>query len=206
MAEYHPHFIWNRHDYLPAAGHDALLPAYDLLTRVLGMGRVYATLIDHADLQPGQRVLEIGCGTGNLTTRAKRSSPDSDLTGTDPDPRALQRAQRKAKGMAGIRFERAYAQQLPFGDDEFDRALSSMMLHHLDDATKAAAAAELFRVLKPGGLLNIVDVRGDGIPSVFEAAGFDCATMRAERHRVIGQITYYRATRPNRTPPGQPAG
>ncbi|KWX21733.1 SAM-dependent methyltransferase [Mycolicibacterium wolinskyi] len=197
MTEYHPHFVGNRHDYLPAAGHDLLLPAYDLLTRVLGMGRVYATLVDDADLQPGQRVIEIGCGTGNLTTRAKRSSPGSEFAATDPDPRALRRARRKAKGLTGIRFERAYAQQLPFGDGEFDRALSSMMLHHLDDATKAAAAAELLRVLKPGGLLHIVDVRGDAIPRVLEAAGFDCATTRAERHRVIGQITYYRATRPH---------
>ncbi|MHC9292287.1 class I SAM-dependent methyltransferase [Mycobacterium sp. LTG2003] len=197
MTEYHPHFVGNRHDYLPAAGHDALLPAYDLLTRVLGMGRAYAALIEHADLQPGQRVVEIGCGTGNLTTRAKRSSPATDITGIDPDPRALRRAQRKAKGMSGIRFEHAYAQRLPFGDGEFDRALSSMMLHHLDDATKAAAAAELFRVLKPGGLLHIVDVRGDAIPGVLEAAGFDCTTVKSERHRIIGPITYYRATHPH---------
>lgn len=196
MTEYHPHFVGNRHDYLPAAGHDALLPGYDLLTRVLGMGRVYNRLIAQAELAPGQRVVEIGSGTGNLTTRAKRACPGADITGTDPDPRALARAERKTRGLSAIRFERAYGQELPFGDGEFDRALSSMMLHHLDDATKSAAAGELFRVLKPGGRLHIVDIRGDGLPRLLAAAGFDCAVALSERHRIIGQLTYFRATRP----------
>src|SRR5258707_6435928 len=169
MTEHHPHLA-AQHDYIPAAGRDALLPGYDLLTLLLGMNRVYDTLVAQADLADGQRVLEIGCGTGNVTTRAKRAAPGADVVGTDPDPLALARAQRKAHGMTGIRFERAYAQELPFADGEFDRALSSMMLHHLDDDVKAGAAAEIHRVLRPGGTLNIVDVGGtmtahDGFPA-----------------------------------------
>jgi SAM-dependent methyltransferase len=57
--------------------------------------------------------------------------------------------------LTGIRFERAYAQELPFADGGFDRVLSSMMLHHLDDDVKAAAAAEMFRVLRPGGRIAV---------------------------------------------------
>ena len=71
--------------------------------------------------------------TGNVTVRVKRAEPGADVIGTDPDPLALARAQRKAQGLAGIRFACAYAQELPFADGEFDRVLSSMMLHHLDD-------------------------------------------------------------------------
>lgn len=61
--------------------------------------------------------------------------------------------------MTGIRFEHGYAQRLPYSDGEFDRVLSSMMLHHLDADSKAAAAAEVFRVLRPGGRLHVVDQR-----------------------------------------------
>src|SRR5882724_11798392 len=159
MTEHRPHSV-TEHDYLPAAGKDALLPGYDLLTRLLGMNKAYDTLVAQAELADGLRVLEIGCGTGNVTTRVKRAAPGADVIGTDPDPLALARAQRKARGMTGIRFERAYAQELPFADGEFDRVLSSMMLHHLDDDVKASAAAEIHRVLRPGGTLHIVDIGG----------------------------------------------
>ncbi|WKG03446.1 class I SAM-dependent methyltransferase [Mycolicibacterium sp. HK-90] len=196
MTEHHPHFLANRHDYVPAAGHDALLPGYDLLTRVLGMNQVYDALVAQAGLSAGQRVVEIGCGTGNLTVRAKAACPGAEIVGTDPDPRALRRAERKAKSLAGVRFERAYAQELPFDDGEFDTALSSMMLHHLDETTQAAALCELFRVLKPGARAHIVDVRGDALPRLLRAAGFDCATAGSGRLRLAGQVTRFRATRP----------
>lgn len=222
MTEHRPYSgrLGNQHDYLPAAGHDLLLPGYDLLTRLLGMNRVYDALITQADLADGHRVLEIGCGTGNLTLRAKRAHPTTELVGSDPDPLALARAQRKARDLSGITFERGYAQQLPYGDGAFDRVLSSMMLHHLDDTVKAAAAAEIFRVLRPGGRLHLIDVGGDmtgddglaahfirrnrhaaanlgdSIPRLLRGAGFDCAEVASRRHRLIGRLTYYRATRP----------
>ncbi|WP_135451344.1 methyltransferase domain-containing protein [Mycobacterium sp. DL99] len=196
MTEHRPHILKNRHDYLPAAGHDAFLPGYDLLTRVLGMNPAYRHLVAQAGLSDGQRVIEIGCGTGNLTVRAKKACPGADIVGTDPDPRALRRAERKAKGMTGIGFTRAYAQELPFDDGEFDRALSSMMLHHLDEATKIAAARELFRVLRPGGRLDVVDVHGDALPRLLEEAGFDCTVVGSGHIRLAGRLTYLRATRP----------
>jgi ubiquinone/menaquinone biosynthesis C-methylase UbiE len=210
----------NPHDYLPAAGHDALLPGYDLLTRLFGFNRVHETLIAQAELADGHRVLEIGCGTGNLAIRAKKTHPAVSVVGSDPDPLALSRAQRKAAQLNGIRFERGYAQWLPYADGEFDRVLSSMMLHHLDDDAKSAAAAEVFRVLRPGGRLHLVDMGGDmtardglsarlvmhsrhaagnlgdAIPRLLRAAGFDCAEVATQRHRFVGRLTYYRARRP----------
>jgi ubiquinone/menaquinone biosynthesis C-methylase UbiE len=220
MTEHRPHSV-TEHDYIPAAGRDALLPAYDLLTRVLGMNKAYDALVAQAELVDGLRVLEIGCGTGNVTTRVKRAAPGADVVGCDPDPLALARAQRKAHGMSGIRFERAYAQELPFADGEFDRVLSSMMLHHLDDDVKAAAAVEVYRVLRPGGTLHIVDIGGhttghhglaarwmkdnphaagnlgDAIPRLLRTAGFDCTEVGTRRNRFIGRLTFYRATRPS---------
>jgi ubiquinone/menaquinone biosynthesis C-methylase UbiE len=219
MTEHRPHTT-TKHDYIPAFGKDALLPFYDLLTRALGMGKVYDTLVAQADLGDGLRVLEIGCGTGNVTTRVKRAAPGADVVGIDPDPLALARSQRKVQGLSGIRFERAYAQQLPFEDGEFDRALSSMMLHHLDEDVKAAALAEVYRVLRPGGQFHIVDIGGhatahaglaarwtkhnphaagnlgDAIPRLLKAAGFECTEVGTRRNRFIGQLTFYRGIRP----------
>jgi ubiquinone/menaquinone biosynthesis C-methylase UbiE len=214
MLKHHPH------DYLPAAGHDALLPGYDLLTRLFGFNRVHENLMRQAELADGSRVLEIGCGTGNLSVRVKHAYPSVEVTGSDPDPLALKRAQRKAARMTGIRFERGYAQELPYADGTFDRVLSSMMLHHLDSDAKSAAAEEIFRVLRPGGRLHVVDMGGnmtardgvaarlvmrsdhaagnlgDAIPRLLRAAGFDCAEVATQRHRFVGRLTYYRATRP----------
>jgi len=207
------------HDYIPAAGRDALLPGYDLLTRLAGFNRVHDRLIAQAELSD-QRVLEIGCGTGNLSVRAKRSHPSISVIGSDPDPLALRRAQRKTHRMRGIRFERGYAQRLGYADGEFDRVLSSMMLHHLDADAKSSAAAEVFRVLRPGGRLHVVDMGGnmtahdglsaqftlnsplaagnlgDAIPRLLASAGFDCVELATHRQRFVGRLTYYRATRP----------
>ena len=142
------------------------------------------------------------------------------MIGSDPDPLALDRAQRKAAG-DGIRFERGYAQRLPYADGEFDRVLSSMMLHHLDGDAKTAAAAEVFRVLRPGGRLHLVDIGGDmtahdglsarlirrsphaagnlgdAIPATAECGGIRLRRGRHARgNRFVGRLTYYRATRP----------
>lgn len=211
VTKHHPH------DYLPAAGHDALLPCYDLFARLLGMPKVYAALIAQAEIADGQRVLEIGCGTGNLTTRVKRAHPTADVTGCDPDPRALDRARRKAND---VRFEQGYAERLPYGDGAFDRVLSSMMLHHINGDAKTAAAEEIFRVLRPGGRLHLVDIGGepnaehgpaarlirrnphaagnlgDAIPRLLTAAGFDCTEVASTPHRILGRLNYYRAARP----------
>jgi ubiquinone/menaquinone biosynthesis C-methylase UbiE len=223
MTNDHPHSRLHRHsphDYLPAARHDALLPAYDLLSRALGVTKIHTMLLAQADLGDGDRVLEIGSGTGNLALRAKCLCSGANVIGVDPDPLALARAQRKLRGRAGIRFDRGYAQKLPYPDGEFDRVLSSLMLHHLDSDAKAAAAAEVFRVLRPGGRLHLVDVDpdatedygplsrffarrrhaaahfGDSIPALLGAAGLDCTELKTRRHPVLGRITFYRATRP----------
>ena len=211
VTKHHPH------DYLPATGHGSLLPAYDLIARLMGFKRVYPRLIAQAELADGQRVLEIGCGTGTVIIGAKRSQPGIDAVGIDPDPQILSRARRKADGLSAIQFEQGYAQQLPHAEREFDRVLSSMMLHHVSAEAKPLAASEVFRVLRPGGRLHLVDIGGhiaerpgpiarlirsnprtppDAVPELLHSAGFDCKLVDVQPHRLLGQLLYYRATRP----------
>ena len=82
--------------FLPAMGHPALLPLYDPLTRLLGAGASSPAAARPGRDRAGQRVLEIGCGTGNLLLLAARRHPRATLIGLDPDRAALALARRKA--------------------------------------------------------------------------------------------------------------
>ena len=196
-------------DYLPAAGRDYLLPFYDVMTKLMGVGKVHRELVEHADLRDGHRVPEVGAGTGNLSVLAKRTAPGIALTATDPDPRALRRARRKTKD---VTFERAFIQDLPYEDASFDRVLSSLMLHHLGDDLKATALAEVRRVTAPGGTLTVADLVGDGhgfaghkamsqasfaedVPALLLDAGFSAAEEVGRRSSRIGTIAFWRGER-----------
>ena len=161
--------------YLPAMGRHWLLPLYDPFTRLARVGRIHAQLLDRADLRPGQRILEIGCGTGNLLTALGRRAPDIEAVGIDPDPAALRRPRRKAaRRSLPIRYEQAFAGNLPQSDASFDRVLSSFMLHHLDEEERGRALGEVRRVLRPGGGFHMVDI--DATPS---------GTGRTHRHPLV---------------------
>ncbi|HYN93089.1 MAG TPA: class I SAM-dependent methyltransferase [Pilimelia sp.] len=149
--------------YLPAMGRRWLLPLYDPFTRLAGISRVHGELLDRADVRPGQRVVEIGSGTGNLLLLAARRHPEAELIGLDPDPAGLARTARKAaRARLTVRLERGFAGALPFPDASVDRVLSAFMLHHLAPAEKERALAEVRRVLRPGGQFHAVDMDGHG--------------------------------------------
>ena len=81
-----------------------------------------------------------------------------EVIGLDPDPKALERAKRKAEH-AGVTvdFVCGFADSIPYADASFDRVLSSFMLHHLTLDGKRAALADVARVLKPGCALHVLD-------------------------------------------------
>jgi ubiquinone/menaquinone biosynthesis C-methylase UbiE len=147
--------------YLGPTSRGWLLPLYDPLSLLLGARTAHSRLVEAADLQPGSRVLEIGCGTGNLALLAKARQPAATVVGLDPDAAALARARRKAR-RRGVQLllDRGFADQLPHPDGSFDRVLSALMLHHLPDDQKPAALREVGRVLRPGGELHLVDIAG----------------------------------------------
>ncbi len=209
-----------RKAYVPGMGHDRLLPLYDPFCRLLGIASVHRTLVDQAGIRPGHRVLEIGCGTGNLALLVKRLHPRAEVVGLDPDPKALARARRKAGRKAlPVLLDLGFAEELPYPDASFDRVFSAFMFHHLKPDGKEKTLREIRRVLKPGGSLHLLDlggakVRSDGfmarlqhrsellrdnfgdrIPTLMREAGFADPTEVAHRvTKVLGRVTYYRAT------------
>lgn len=116
-------------------------------------------ILELARLRPGESALDVGCGTGTLAILAKAAVGGSGaVCGVDPSVEMLARARSKAaRAGVEVRFENAAAQALPFPDSSFDLALSTMMLHHLGRAARRELAAELQRVVRPGGRALIVD-------------------------------------------------
>lgn len=151
--------------FVPAMGQGGPLAFYDLMSRLLGAREAHARLVTVAGLAPGQTVLEIGCGTGNVLLAAARSEPGAAVVGLDPDPTALGRARHKTLRIPSIRFEQGYADDLPHDDGSVDRVLSAFMFHHLPPDGKRAMLAEVRRVLAPGGVLVLLDF--DGLPRPF---------------------------------------
>jgi ubiquinone/menaquinone biosynthesis C-methylase UbiE len=146
--------------YIPAAGSDWLLPLYDPMTKLFGLEKARRVLLDQADLRPGSRVLEIGCGTGSFCVLIKRLHSGIEVLGLDPDPKALARARRKAEQTGvSIQFDQGFSDSLPYDEGTFDYVFSSMMFHHLKLEEKEKTLREVGRVLKPGALLAMLDFK-----------------------------------------------
>lgn len=146
-------------DYIPALAYRWLTPFYDPVVRLTTRESAFKpALLAQAALRPGQRVLDLACGTATLTIAAKQAQPGADIAGVDGDPQILARAQGKAR-QAGVqlRLDHALSQALPYPDASFDVVMSSLFFHHLDREAKLATLREVRRVLKPGGSLHIAD-------------------------------------------------
>lgn len=146
-------------EYIPALGIRALTPFYDFIQRWVVKDTVFKNrLIEQANIRPSHRVLDLGCGTGTLALMVKRAQPEADVVGLDADPQMLKVAIAKsAQGNIGVRFDQGMATSLIYPDASFDRVLSSLMIHHLKTPDKGNAARELYRILKPGGQLHVID-------------------------------------------------
>ncbi len=146
-------------EYIPALGLRILTPFYDFVQKwIVGDIRYKTRLIEQAGIQAGQHVMDLGCGTGTLAIMIKQAQPDAEVYGLDADPEMLKVARAKATHeSAPVKFDVGMTYDLPYPDASMDRVLTSIMIHHLKTADKVKTAKEIFRVLKPGGQLHVID-------------------------------------------------
>lgn len=136
---------------------------YDLVVKLLTLGRestLRSQTIRQAAISRGQTVLDVGCGTGTLALLAKAEVGDlGRVNGIDASPEMIAVAQQKAhQQKREVDFQTGVIEALPFADGTFDVVLSSLMFHHLPPDLKQRGLAEIYRVLKPGGRVLIVDM------------------------------------------------
>ncbi|MFF4507484.1 class I SAM-dependent methyltransferase [Streptomyces sp. NPDC001401] len=141
-------------------------------------GRAFSRLAELSGAEPGDRVLDVGCGTGYLTRRmAARIGPDGSVTGVDPSPPVLDyaRSKRQRPGSAPCTYQQGIAESLDAPDASYDTVVTSLMLHHLPEELRPTALREMHRVLRPGGRLLVAEFRpprgGIGRHLVHGAAG-----------------------------------
>lgn len=205
--------------YIPALRYDWLTPLYDSVMR-WGMheDEFKSDLINQAQIKPGMRVLDLGCGTATLTIQIKQAFPEAEVVGLDGDARVLEIGRAKAeKAGINLTLDQGMAFDLPYPDRAFNRVLSSLVFHHLTTANKQHTMVEILRVLEPGGELHIADfgkpnttwawiislvmarleeasdnIKGR-LPVLLLNAGFDQVGEQSNYATIFGTLTLYKA-------------
>jgi demethylmenaquinone methyltransferase/2-methoxy-6-polyprenyl-1,4-benzoquinol methylase/phosphoethanolamine N-methyltransferase len=136
-------------------------PYYDMMVNVTSLGHasmLRRMTVDHALIQPGDSVLDVGCGTGEVALLARTRTKAGKVYGIDPAPEMITVARSKAaRKKLDVDFRVGVIEALPFPDASMDVVTSSLMMHHLPEELKGRGLAEVYRVLKPGGRLLIAD-------------------------------------------------
>jgi SAM-dependent methyltransferase len=214
-----------REPYVPALRFAWLTRFYDpVLRAALKEERFKRLLVAQAGIEPGRRVLDLGCGTATLTIMAKRACPGARVVGLDGDPAVLAQARAKvAAAGVDVELREGLAFAPPFAPGSFDRVLSSLVLHHLTTEQKRRTLAAVRDLLVPGGELHVADwgraqnalmrlaflgvqlldglaTTADNVagrlPGLMEEAGFAAVVETHREMTLFGTLGLYRATRP----------
>jgi ubiquinone/menaquinone biosynthesis C-methylase UbiE len=162
--------LFPRSAHSPATrGHTLGAPhLYDAFVSLFFLGRrraSYSALMRAAAVAPGQRVLDVGCGSGYFARLlAERVGHAGLVVGIDASREMITYASRKAAGVRNCQFEVGTAESLSLPSDRFDVVVSSLFMHHLPRDLQPVALAEMWRVVRPGGTLLIAEAH---VPEAF---------------------------------------
>ena len=213
-------------DFVPALGKSGSLDRYDAAIALMTREKRWRSdLLRFAEPRPGERIVDIGCGTGTFAIALKQAAPESIVLAVDPDPAVLEIARAKAEDAdAEIQCCEALGDELDSIDalQQCDKIVSSLVLHQCPMDVKEAIAAQMFRLLQPGGTLFIADYGEqrsllmrmlfrqiqllDGfeytepnakgcVPEILTAAGFEAVDEIKVIPTPTGSISIYRAKR-----------
>ena len=140
-------------------GHSASCPAsLSWLVNNPIRRRYMRPVLDRVGIQPGDRVLEIGPGPGAFSVdAARRAGPEGRLIAVDIQPEMIVQVEERAQeaGLANVETHVASAYDLPLDDGSVDRAFLVTVLPEIPD--QARALAELYRTIRPGGVISITE-------------------------------------------------
>ena len=142
---------------------EKMVPSYDSYMRMMTLGRersLREMTVRLAQVEPGDVVLEVGCGTGTLTLAAKRQAgPSGKVYGIDVIPGMIEYSQLKAaQANEAVAFQLGSIDDIPFPANHFDAVMCSFMIFHMSETTRRKGIAEAYRVLKPQGTLLVLDL------------------------------------------------
>ncbi|NQU67057.1 MAG: methyltransferase domain-containing protein [Candidatus Marinimicrobia bacterium] len=145
---------------------------YDTLVWVLSFGKgssIRKDTVVLADAHPGETVLDVGCGTGDLALALQQIvGQTGNVCGTDASPKMIEVAKRKATKHKQVIFQTGLIEKIGFPDNHFDLVTNTLVMHHLPKDLKQAGLTEINRVLKPSGRILIVDIQSSSGGSLFQ--------------------------------------
>lgn len=117
--------------------------------------------LQYAELQPGENLLDLGCGRGSETIRAAREIGMGKAIGLDVTPKMVEAAGKAAaeQGVGNAHFVLGAIENLPFPDEHVDVVISNCAINHARD--KYRVYSEIYRVLKPGGRFIVSDIMSE---------------------------------------------
>jgi demethylmenaquinone methyltransferase / 2-methoxy-6-polyprenyl-1,4-benzoquinol methylase len=148
---------------------DRIAPVYDAMNRVMsaGLDQRWRRITAEAVVRPGERVLDVCCGTGDLALAGLIAG--GRVTGLDFSERMLERAARKSRSVEWVHGD---ALALPFADESFDAVTVGFGVRNLEDV--ARGLREFRRVVRPRGRLGVLEItRPSGVLALFYRLWFD---------------------------------